>query len=367
MFGYAVAGVFVSFVLPCLKPSYWLSSIFTTIPVWCALFDRRESLVRRLLMAGLPLAAVFVLLIVPERIAARSDKWSAAFLPESLFSIHALIIREQIATDVANPDPAVPYSPEKLRARLALLDDGIASAQINSPRHMASLGYDADWLLYRSPFFTQVAEADSSGLEQSLGFYRYYYRRTWQKMPGPMLQKVGIQLGLFYNLACPAFCNNGENMKKHYLRTDELLHSLGEQTVISAWPPARAYGASVAKLKGHAPEIPMNKMQHLIMDRLSNCYLPGLLAFLATLPWICWRAERRARFGVIAAVLAIGYAFNFGNNLGIAIFHTLQISRYTHVQFATTLLTEMLTGIFLIEMVCAFAVPYFARRVSPSP
>ena len=353
MFFFAVTAVFVAFVLPSLKPSYWLSSIFTTMPVWCALFDRRESLPRRALMAALPLAAAWLLLILPERLSSHGDTGSATFLPESMFSIHALIIREQLAADVATPDPAVPYPPEKLRATLALLDAGIAAAKQNSPRPMESLGYDADYLLYRDPFFTAMAEAAHWATEPRLGFYRYYYRRTWLKRPGPMLRKVGIQLGLFYNLDCPAYCNHAWDMRKFYTRADELLHHPDEHATIEAYAPALAFRTAVAQLKDRETKIPVRKLLRLTLDRLGNCYLPVLVAYLATLPWICWRAERRARFGVFAAILATGYAFNFGNNLGIALLHTLEVSRYTYVQFATTLLTEMLTGVFLIEVLLA--------------
>jgi hypothetical protein len=91
----------------------------------------------------------------------------------------------------------------------------------------------------------------------------------------------------------------------------------------------------------------------LITQRLANAYLPLHLAWLALLPWVCWHSEYRRRFAVFYAILAIGYAFNFGNNLGIAILHTLQVSRYTHVQFATTLLTETLTMMLLMEWLVA--------------
>ncbi|MEI8109060.1 MAG: hypothetical protein WCI46_14700, partial [Verrucomicrobiota bacterium] len=131
IFGFAVAAVFVSFILPILKPSFWLSAIFTTIPVGCALFDRREKPPRRLLMVALPLTAVGLLLILPERLSSRHDIRNATFLPESIFSIHAQIIRDQLAADLAVPDPTVPYPPEKLRTTLALLDAGIASAKLN--------------------------------------------------------------------------------------------------------------------------------------------------------------------------------------------------------------------------------------------
>ena len=365
--GFGVAAVFTAFVLPSLKPSYWLSSIFTTLPVWCALFDRREKGVRRLLLAVLPLAAVWLLLIMPERRSSRGDTSSATFLPESLFSIHALIIREQLAADVAAPDPAVPYPPEKLRATLALLDDGIAAALRENPGHMASLGYDADYLLYRAPFFTKLAEADHWALEPRLGFYRYYYLRTWKKRPGPMLGKVTGQLALFYNLECPAYCNHGFDMAKYYRIADMLMQQPDEQARIAAWPPAVAFRDSLAAIKDRRTEIGMRKLLRHATNRLGNCYLPGLLAWLASLPWILWRAERRARYGIFAAILAVGYAFNFGNNLGIAILHTLEVSRYTYIQFATTLLTEMLTAVYLLDVALGLGAPFFARGKESAP
>ena len=106
----------------------------------------------------------------------------------------------------------------------------------------------------------------------------------------------------------------------------------------------------------------MRKLRRLVTRRLANCYLPGLLAWLATLPWLFWSAERRALYGVFAAILAVGYAFNFGNNLGIAILHTLEVSRYTYIQFATTLLTEMLTAVYLAEIVVALCARLAERR-----
>jgi len=291
-----------------------------------------------------------LLLFVPEKILLRTDLQSTSFLPESIFSIHALIIREQIAADIATPDPEVPYSTEALRSILDSLDGTIAAARHTNPTQMSALGYDADWLLYHDPFFVQISQANHWRPESLLRFCRYYYQRTWKKQPGAMLRKIGIQLGLFYNLQCPAYCDNAFHMEKYFRNADGLLHEAKEQTIIEGSPLALAYRAQVAEVKDRSTLIGIPRMLRRITNWLGNAYLPLHLAWLAALPWICWRAECRRRFGLFCAILAVGYAFNFGNNLGIAILHTLQISRYTYVQFATTLLTEMLTGFFVLEM-----------------
>ena len=131
-FAFGAAALFVSFVLPSLKPSFWLTTVLTTAPVWWWIFfERRERWSRRLLMAALPVGAAYLLLLLPEKILLRSDTQSTSFLPESIFSIHALIIREQIVADIAAPDPNVPYSTEALRSIPGFPRcHGIASARL---------------------------------------------------------------------------------------------------------------------------------------------------------------------------------------------------------------------------------------------
>jgi hypothetical protein len=366
-FAFGAAGLFVVGVLPSLKPSFWLTVVFVAIPVWVALFDSRERILPRLLMIALPVMGVWLLLLLPEKHFSAADQRSASFLPESIFSIHALIIREQIASDVEHPDPGVPYPREKLRETLALLDAGLAAARRNSPTHMASLGYDADYLLNDDPFFATLTKADGGHPEPHLVFCQYYYRRTWRKRPGAMLGKVVRQLGLFYNLSCPAYCNGHFDMRKYYGRADELLKQPRIARSMAAWPPWREFRDAVAAAKDSAPTIAMPKLLKKTLDRLGNFYMPLLIGYLAAVPWLLCTARRRADFGLCAAVLAVGYAFNFGNNLGIAVLHTLEVSRYTYVQFATTILTEMLTAVFLAEIALHVFAPRFLAGKSRPP
>ena len=345
---FGALSIFLAVLIANLKPSFWLTSIFFTIPIWLALFDPQETRAARLLMVIAPMGAAALLIWLPERHFAAADQASDRFLPESLFSIHALIIREQIAADVARPDPSVPYSQDKLRSILAALDAGIAESKAESPHHFQSLGYDADYLLYH-PFFAEMAQAEGYQWDFVLQFYKYYYFRAWRERPLEMLHKVTTQLGLFYNLECPAYCDRKFDLRRSYSRSLVVLSDPTIQQTLHWWPPAGRWQEDHAVLVSTAPTIDMNRALRLTINALGHVYLPTLLTFLASLPWILLESGRRARFGIFCAALAIGYSFNFGNNLGIAILHTLEISRYTYVQFATTVWTEMLTFVFLIE------------------
>jgi hypothetical protein len=346
--------IFVALFIPNLKPSFWLTSVFITIPVWLAAFDRKEALRRRLLMTGVPLIAAALLLWLPEKILADRDIFSDRFLPESLFSIHGMIIREQLADDAAHPDPSVPYSQAQLRSVLAFLDAGIAASLEKSPHHMETLGYDADFLLYHQPFFDQVTHIPGFTWRSVIPFFRYYYLRAWQKRPLEMLQKAGKQLALFYNLSCPAYCDKRFEMARYYTRSLDVLSDPVIQKTLRQFPPAMRWMENQQQVADNPPLIDMNKTLRRTINAFGNCYFPTLLVFLALLPWVLWSAGRRARFGLISAVLIIGYCFNFGNNLGIAVLHTLEVSRYTYVQFATTVWTETLTFIFLVEFLLQF-------------
>jgi hypothetical protein len=362
-FGFGVAALFESLLLPHLKPSFWLSTVFTTIPIWCAVFDRREKLAWRMCMVVLPLAAAGLLLFYPEWSFARADTSSRTFVPESLFSIHGLLIRDQLEADLTEPSPGVPFSRDELRTAHELLDGTIAEARRNSPTHLASLGYDPDWLLYHSPFFTALAETNHWSEAMEIQFCRFYYLRTWMKNPAAMLRKVWGQLRQFYGRYCPAYIEHSFTLQKHYRATDDLLHEQKYLTAIEALPAAVAWRASAAQLHDQETVVGRPKVLAVTLLFLSRSYLWSMLAWIVTIPAIGFQPELRRRFGLFTAIVAVGYGFNFGNNLGIAITHTLEVARYTYIQFATTLLTQMLTGILLLEIVLATT----ERLKSPSP
>jgi len=341
------AVLFVGFLLPTLKPSFWLSGILSTIPVWFALFNRREKLAHRALMAGPSLAAFFFLLFLPGRHFSRMDRMNSSFFPESIFSIHALMIREQIAADLIKGDD-VPYSRPDLESTLALLDAGIQASREANPRKFTSLGYDADGLLHTDVFFPKMEAMH--GPDWPLQFYRYYFWRTWQKQPRAMAAKVIKQLHLFYNFDCPAYRRREIDLKELYRYSIKNLSEPYAQAFMGQWAPAANFFRTQALTAAGAPDVRTPPLFDWALAALAATYFPSMLLFLAALPWALWDRARRARYGRVITLLAVAYGYSAGNNLGIAIFHTLEVTRYAHVQFGTTLFSQWLCLLFLGEI-----------------
>jgi len=358
--GWGGVALFAGFLLPALKPSFWLSGMLSTIPVWVALFDRREKWGRLVLMTGPALVAVCFLLILPARHFSRMDPKNTTFLPESIFSIHALIIREQIAVD-AKKGNAVPYSRGELESTLALLDAGIQASRAVNPRKFALLGYDADILLHTDTFFPKMEALH--GPEWALQFYRYYFRRAWEQRPRAMAAKVITQLRVFYNLDCPAYRQREIGLNEMYRKSLKNLNDCYGQSPIMQWPPMASFLQMQAINAGRVPAIRSPQAFEWMLDVLAGTYLPIFLLFLAALPWALWNGGRRDRYGWFIALLAVAYGYNVGNNLGISIFHTLEVHRYSRVQFATTLFSQMLCLIFLREIAAeVFARTFFTPK-----
>ncbi|MDR3404956.1 MAG: hypothetical protein P4L99_20800 [Chthoniobacter sp.] len=346
---FGAASLAVAFLLPLLKPSYSLTSVLTTLPVWWHLFDRREKWTGRLAMAGVPILAAWLLLWMPQSRYAAGDPRANTFLPASLFTIHAAQIRTQMAIDVNNPSAAVPYSHEQLQSILQLLDSEIEISRPTVHRGFASLGFNPDYLLYEDSFCHKLTNLIPERQARS-DFYHFYFRRTWREQPGLMVHKFTSQLGLFYNLDCPVYAEKVSTLDRNY-RDAYAFFSDRPAAMVARVPVAARYVASLPRLAEAHIIIAQPRMLKALMPILAHSYLPGLLLAMAAFAWLLAEADIRAACGRFATIVALGYAYNLGNNLAIALFHTLGIGRYSHVQMATTLLTEGLSLWFVIEVV----------------
>ncbi|MEP6670662.1 MAG: hypothetical protein ABJF10_16005 [Chthoniobacter sp.] len=345
---YGAASLAVAFLLPLLKPSYALSSVLTTLPVWWHLFDRREKGTRRLAMAGVPVVAAWLLLWIPEGRYAAADPRTQTFLPASLFTIHAPQIRAQLASDLDHPDAAVPYPHEQLQSILQLLDAEIEISRPSVRHGFVSLGFNPDYLLYEDSFCRKLAAILPERTAQA-DFYRLYFRRTWQQKPGLMLHKFAAQLGLFYGLNCPVYEEKVSGFDRNYRDTATFL-SGRPATIIAGVPVTANYLAAVQRLAEAHTNATQPRMLKSLLPILARSYLPGLLLAMAAFAWLLAESDIRAACGRFATVVALGYAYNLGNNVSIALFHTLGIGRYSHVQLATTLLTQGLALWLVIEV-----------------
>lgn len=88
-------------------------------------------------------------------------------------------------------------------------------------------------------------------------------------------------------------------------------------------------------------------------------YLPGLLAVLALCGWTLSSRRRRRRWLIPTLLVLLIYGYNFGNNLTVAIIHSLDVGRYIDNQFAYTLLACSLGVVFVGEVLRDAAVRAF--------
>lgn len=348
---YGAASLAVALLLPLFKPSYSLTTVFTTLPIWWQLFDRREKWTARLAMVGLPVLAAWLLLWMPESRYSAPDPRNQTFLPASLFTIHAKQIRTQLGRDLEHADPGVPYSHEQLQAITDLLDKEIELSLPTLRHGFAPLGFNPDYLLYEDSFCRKLQHVLPERRARA-DFYRFYFRRTWRQQPGLMLHKVTAQLGLFYNLDCPVYEQKVSTFDRNYREASTYLTDPSHYALIARVPAAAQYVAALPRLANTRTSILQPSPFKVLLPFLAHSYLPGLFLGLAAMAWLLAESEIRKACGWFAVIVAVGYAYNLGNNLAIAFFHTLGIGRYSHVQLAVTLLTQGLS-LWLVIEVCA--------------
>ena len=109
---YGSALVFSSILLASVKPTFQLAAVLALLPV-AVFFLHGARAAEKFALVGAVMITV-ALLVLPERLLSRNDENSRTFLPRMLFTIHANLIRDQMADDLERGAP-IPYPSEWLR------------------------------------------------------------------------------------------------------------------------------------------------------------------------------------------------------------------------------------------------------------
>lgn len=343
--GWAAVG---SAVILCLaRPSVALAATGALAPVAAALF-RPFPLTSKLALVVGSLAVAGVLLL-PERFLARGDDDAATFLPTELFMIHAAIIRDQMAADVAN-GASLPYSTDWLRQTERRLAAEITKSAAEQP--YPTLGLQPDYLMFGQNSFHTVMRREFQGRsEEMCAFYRFYYWRTWREQPKRMLAQIARQFGVFYASPCPAYhLTKTWRIARDYALSREAMASARFAVIWANCPPlvplvseTEHLARSPFVLRGPSPIQKWEKF-------LAFAYLPCLAVAttLATSVFVC--GPLRRRFGLLAALVVFFYWYNFGTCFEIALVHSLDNHRYDRMQLIFTILPQAATFLLAIEI-----------------
>ncbi len=343
------AVIFLSFLLLSLKPSFGLTALFTMFPVFVSLFYRKATRAERLI----PVAAAAIsvlLLILPEHFLAKSDPFARRFLPEMVFYVHANLVTNQMDEDIARGECGERGCEWLNRLRSELRQEMRRSWNLN--QSYGSLGFDLDYLMYRSNVIRQWREKFFEGESATqYRFYWYYVRRTLLRHPDWFLAKVWRQLLLFYSPNNQTFQTSREiSLKEPYRLTVEVLQAPRFRPTFLRFPPSEKYEASCASLATRdliLSDPPRIRACNLLLQRV---YVPVFLAVLIASGLLLCSRKLRLAVGLIWPATLFVFSYNFGTCLETAIIHSLHNPRYLTVQFSFTILAEFVGIYFLTNL-----------------
>jgi hypothetical protein len=334
-------------LLAALKPSFVILALIPLLPI--ALFIVTRNPLRQKIALALGIALATALIAVPEHFLSRGDDQSSLFLPTTLFVVHADLIRDQLADDVAS-GANLPYETERLGKMQKKLAVAIAKSAAAEGSRFPSLGFSPDYLQYDpASIAEQVAQEFNYDIPAIVSFYQFCYRRTWQQRPVGMLKKVGRQVALFYAPISPVY----DRRKTIPLA---LVYGIGAHSfdpepyrkVFSAYPPALEFIRRSALLGETALPIEQSRLTRTMVTFLA-CSYRTLLALTLVIAAACLRTAFRKKLGPLAIVTLLVFAYNAAACLEVAIVQVFDGPRYSTVQFCFTVFAEFLALRLVLE------------------
>jgi hypothetical protein len=348
---YGSANLFNACLLFFLKPSFYLGVGFSTLPVWFSLLKRKEPFRRKLALIGVPALGVSLLLLLPEKSIKSGDQLSRTFLPTTLFVMHAGIIHDQISRDLQD-DVKTPYEKQFLERTEALLAQEIERSKKTG--RYSSLGFDPDYLMYEDSFdqkFQALFKADE-GAEDRIKFYYYYFLRAWTHQPGRMLAKVLRQLSILYN-------NIGKaSPYKHEIELVVGQNYLNNCIVLDAkkslfdihYTPLEDFISKSRELARSEPKLLQPAAVSWVNGVLARTFSISIILMSVLLVIVLRNPSLTESYRSFALTVVLFYSYSFANSLGIAIIHSLEITRYLTNQLIFCLLPQCLTLFLTTEI-----------------
>ena len=356
-FAYAIALAFTAIFLASIKPSFGLASLFVLSPI-IALFWRSGWWWQKVWFS---LGFVFsaAVLLLPEHFLSRNDEMSRTFVPTTLFVVHAELIHDQLANDLAK-NVSLPYSRDRLERLYLALRTEIEKSRTVRQYAYHSVGFDADFLMYDPNSIAVQARREFRGDVTALcAFYRFYYGRIWEKRPLQVLAKVARQMQIFYLPYCRAYDPRISRKLGGDYRYSVV--SLSDPMCRKVWmdyPPAVDFMNRTEELARRELRFRLLPIIPTAVLLMSISYLTWLAIALVLAVIVALTSGRWRRLRFIAALVVFSFSFNAACCLEVATIISLENRRYMTVQMYSTLLAQLLGFWFILE----FVVQMWERR-----
>ena len=351
------ASFLVAILLYKLKPAFGFGVVVAGLPLAVSFVTRGMNWWLKVVPLGGMAVFVVVALLLPERRLRADDQMAPLILPDLLYTIHADMIHDQMRDDLAGTAP-LPFDRPVLEQLYQRLEEAIPLSRGPGCHIYPSLGFDPDYILFVNKVFETTRHPIKVWhLRPSIG-YTYYFRVATHH-PLRMLAKIATQMECFYHFQPrPQFRFTGQFTRFHageyarplaklYAGNLDISNSAALHEVLDRFAPTIPYVAESRKLMATTQEIPLNTFAASLQAWLAALYLPGLLAVLATCGWTLLTSRGRSRWLVASLAVLLIYGYNFGNNLTVAIIHSLDVGRYVENQSAYTYLASLVGWVFV--------------------
>ena len=347
---YGIVAAVNAFLLASLKPSFTLMALFAVAPVIWLVMTIRGDVGAKLAFFGIA-AAVITVPTFAERYLRRNDRTVKAFLPETLFVIHANIIHAQMAADLETGGTDV-NSREWLRGACDDLGREIQRAHDLYPESFRLLGFQPNYLMVGTDSLLSRWQRQL-GDERFLRFLKYWYWHSLMSRPLAFAGKAARQVGVFYSANCPAF-----NVRKVYSlsSSDAYGRSLAALSqpqslqLLSKTAVGSAFLKRTQALCFTDVAIRQNRLAQIGHVRFARSYLAILLVSVPLAIWFVIKRRASAESRWPAFLVILFYSANFGNVLAISVVHSMEVTRYSIVLFIAALFAQLWAIRWLIEI-----------------
>ena len=346
---YGSAAAINAFLLVSLKPSFALMALFTVAPVVWLILYVKGNLTGKVAFVGTALP-IIVALTLTEHHLRRNDQTVKMFLPETLFVVHAKIIHAQMAVDLKDGETSV-YPREWLRAACNDLEAEIQHSHDLFPEKHPILGFQPDYLrVGADPLLNRWRR--QLGDKAFLRFLNYWYWHSVAGHPLAFAEKVARQLGVFYSTDCPAFSpyKNLPLGSWAYGASFSALSDPESLRLLAMVPAGADFLARTKKLSLTSVVIHQDNRVRMWNIWCARSYLVILLVSVPLAVWFLVKRSSSNGLKWPALLVIFLYSANFGNALGISVVHTMEVWRYTVVQFIAALLAQLWAIRWLLEI-----------------
>ena len=347
---YGAAVAVNAFLLASLKPSFTLMALFSVVSVIYLVLAAKGNLIGKVAFFSIAVPIVVTLALVEHHLR-RNDTTGKVFLPETLFVIHANIIHAQMAADLENGVTSM-YSSQWLRVACDDLNAEIQRSHRLFPQNFPVLGFEPEKLRGGSADALLNRWRRELGDDQFLRFLKYWYWHSLANKPMAFVEKIARQLGVFYSLKCPAFSpyKNLPLASWAYAASFSTLSRPEWLRLLVKSPAGSDFLERTKKVRFANVVVHENRRVQMWNNWCARSYLAVLLVSLPLAVWFLVKRNGSENLTWPAFLVVYFYSANFGSVFGISVVHTMEVWRYSAVQFIAALFAQLWAIRWLIEI-----------------